>query len=276
MDLLFKVQRSEFLECSIFVGRNMESKGIRKAEEMGIRTSTDSIRAILNEPDICEVVFDATSARDHMVHAPLLSKLSMFVIDLTPSRFGKMCIPVMDLENGLSSQNINMVTCGGQAIAPIAKVLMEIHPEIKYIEVVATISSKSAGLGTRANIDEYTQTTKDAIEYYSGVPRAKAIIILNPAEPPIRMHNTIYVEIDNPKLEEIKHRVTEVASRIKKYVSGYVIALEPTYENGRLTIMIEVEGRGDYLPPYSGNLDIITSAAVQVAEEHARKKYACI
>lgn len=273
MDLLFKVRRSGLLKCSIFMGRDPESKGIQKAKEMGVRTSADSIQAVLDEPDICEIVFDTTSAKAHVVHAPLLQKLGKFVIDLTPSRFGRMCVPVIDLEDGLHAQNINMVTCGGQAVAPLAKVLMEIHPEIQYIELVATISSKSAGSGTRSNIDEYTQTTKDAIEYYSGVPRAKALIILNPAEPPMRMHNTIYVEISNPKLDEIKKKVAEVAAHIKKYVPGYAIALEPTYENGRLAIMIEVEGQGDYLPAYSGNLDIITSAAVRVGEEYARKKY---
>jgi len=273
MDLLFKVRRSELLACSIFTGRDPESKGIQKAKEIGIRTSVNSIQAILDEPDICEIVFDTTSAKAHAIHAPILKKLGKFVIDLTPSRFGKMCVPVIDLEDGLHSENINMVTCGGQAIAPLAKALMEIHPEIEYIELVAAISSKSAGSGTRANIDEYTQTTKDAIEYYSGVPRAKALIILNPAEPPIRMHNTMYAEITNPKLEEIIRKVAEVAAHIKKYVPGYTLALEPTYENGRLTIMVEVEGQGDYLPAYSGNLDIITSAAVRVAEEYARKKY---
>ena len=272
MDLLLKVIRSEFLECSIFTGRDSESKGIQKAKEMGIRTSADSIQAILNEPDICEIVFDTTSAKAHLAHAPILKKLGKFVIDLTPSRFGEMCVPAINLKDSVKAENVNMVTCGGQAMVPIAKALMEIHPEIKYIEVVGTISSKSAGPGTRANIDEYTQTTKDAVKHYSGVPKAKALIILNPAEPPIRMHNTIYAEINNPKLDEIREKVAKVAEEIRKYVPGYKITLEPTYENGRLTTMIEVEGRGDYLPKYSGNLDIITSAAIQVAEEYAKKK----
>ncbi|MEK7629866.1 MAG: acetaldehyde dehydrogenase (acetylating) [Patescibacteria group bacterium] len=273
MDLLFKIRRSDLLECSIFAGRDAKSKGIQKAKEMGIRTSADSIQVILDEPDICEVVFDTTSAKAHMVNAPILKKLGKFVIDLTPSRFGRMCVPVIDLEESIGAENINMVTCGGQATAPIAKVLMEIHPEIKYIEIVATISSKSAGPGTRANIDEYTQTTKDAIEHYSGVPKAKAVIILNPAEPPVRMRNTIYAEIEKPKLKEIEEKIKEIIAQIKKYASGYKLILGPTYENGRLTITTEVTGLGDFLPEYSGNLDIITSAAVQVAEEYARKKY---
>lgn len=271
-DLLYKIQRSEILECSIFTGRDPESKGIKRAESLGIKTSFDSIRAIEDDPTLCDIVFDATSAKAHLINAPILKKLGKFVIDLTPSRIGGMCIPVLNLNEALASDNVNMVTCGGQASSPIAKAIMEIHPETEYIEVVASISSKSAGSGTRANIDEYTQATKDAIEFFSGVKKAKAIIILNPAEPPILMNNTIYAKIDKPDLEKIKANIFKVEAQIRKYVPGYRIALGPVSENGRLTIMIEVVGAGDYLPKYSGNLDIITCAAVQVAEEYAKKK----
>lgn len=271
-DLLYKIQRSEILECSIFAGRDPESQGIKRAESLGIRTSFDSIRAIEDDPAVCDIVFDATSAKAHLVNAPILKRLGKFVIDLTPSRIGGMCIPVINLNDALKSDNVNMVTCGGQASVPIAKAIMEIHPETEYIEVVASISSKSAGSGTRANIDEYTQTTKDAIEFFSGVSRAKAIIILNPAEPPILMNNTIYAKIDNPDLEKIKENIFKVEAQIRKYVPGYRIALGPVHEKGRVTTMIEVVGAGDYLPKYSGNLDIITCAAVQVAEGYARQE----
>lgn len=271
-DLLYKIQRSEILECSIFTGRDPESQGIKRAENLGIKTSFDSIRAIEDDPTLCDIVFDATSAKAHLINAPILKKLGKFVIDLTPSRIGVMCIPVLNLNEALASDNVNMVTCGGQASSPIAKAIMEIHPETEYIEVVASISSKSAGSGTRANIDEYTQATKDAIELFSGVKKAKAIIILNPAEPPILMNNTIYAKIDKPDLEKIKANIFKVEAQIRKYVPGYRIALGPVFENGRLTIMIEVVGAGDYLPKYSGNLDIITCAAVQVAEEYAKNK----
>lgn len=271
-DLLYKIQKSELLECSIFSGRDPESKGIKRAESMGIKTSPDSVRAIEDDPSICDIVFDATSAKAHSINAPILKKLGKFVIDLTPSRIGGMCIPAINLSEAIKSDNVNMVTCGGQASVPIAKAIMEVHPEIEYIEIVASIASKSAGSGTRANIDEYTQTTKDAIELFSGVKKAKAIIILNPAEPPILMNNTIYAKIDNPDLEKIKEAVFKVEAQIRKYVPGYRIALGPVHEKGRLTIMIEVVGAGDYLPRYSGNLDIITCAAVQVAEEYARQK----
>jgi acetaldehyde dehydrogenase len=270
-DLLYKILKSDILECSIFAGRDPESKGIKRAESLGIKTSPDSIRAIEDNPSICDIVFDATSAKAHSINAPILKKLGKFVIDLTPSRIGGMCIPAINLNEAIRTDNVNMVTCGGQASVPIAKALMETHPEIEYIEVVASISSKSAGSGTRANIDEYTQTTKDAIELFSGVKKAKAIIILNPAEPPILMNNTIYAKIENPNLEKIKENILKVEAEIRKYVPGYRIALGPVFEKGRLTIMIEVVGAGDYLPRYSGNLDIITCAAVQVAEEHARQ-----
>jgi acetaldehyde dehydrogenase (acetylating) len=271
-DLLIKVQRSEVLECGIFAGRNRESEGIKRAEAMGVPVAFDSINSIVADPDCCQIVFDATSAKVHLVHAPILKKMGKFTIDLTPSRVGRMCVPVINLEECLAYDNVNLVTCGGQAVTPIAYAIRKVHPEIDYLEVVASISSKSAGPGTRANIDEYTQATKDAIIEFTKVPRAKAIIVLNPAEPPILMHNTIYVQIKQPKIEELKQEVMNMAARIKKYVPGYAIVLGPVYENDRLTTMIEVVGLGDYLPKYSGNLDIITCAAINVAEEYAKRK----
>lgn len=271
-DLLFKVRRSPYLECSIFAGRNPDSEGIKRAKSLGVHTSADSVQAIEKNPEICEIVFDSTSAKGHIANAPILKKLKKFVIDLTPSKVGQMCIPVLDIEDGIVKENVNMVTCGGQATVPIIKAIMSVHPEIKYVEVVGSISSKSAGPGTRSNIDEYTQTTKDAIEFYTGVPEAKAIIILNPAEPAVWMHNTIYAEIEKPNLEKLKERITEVEDQVKKYVPGYRVTLGPLYENGRLVVMVQVEGAGDFLPKFSGNLDIITSAAVRVAEEYAKRK----
>ncbi len=274
-DLLIKVQRSKLLECGIFAGRNPESQGIKMAQSMGIRTSCNSIKAIQDDPDCCEIVFDATSAKVHLYNAPILRKLGKYAIDLTPSQVGKMCIPVINMRECLKENNINLITCGGQAAVPIAHTIIKVLSEIKYIEVVASISSKSAGPGTRANIDEFTQTTKDAIISFTGVPKAKAIIILNPAEPPILMHNTIYAKIDNNKidnfkLEELSSEVEIIAKKIQKYVPGYRVVLGPVAENGRLTIMVEVTGLGDFLPEYSGNLDIITCAALNVAEEYAK------
>ncbi len=271
-DLLIKVQRSEVLECAVFSGRDSESKGIKKAKAMNIRTSVDSIRAIQDDPDCCDIVFDATSAKDHPYHASVLKKLGKYTIDLTPSQVGKMCVPVINLKECLDVDNVNLVTCGGQAALPIAYAIMKIHPEAQYIEIVASISSKSAGPGTRINIDEFTQTTRDAISSFTGVPKAKAIIILNPAEPPVLMHNTIYAKIENPKIAEINSEVMNIAREIQRYVPGYKVTLEPVSENQRVTTMVEVTGLGDFLPKYSGNLDIITCAAVKIAEEYARQR----
>lgn len=271
-DLLIKVQRSDILECGIFAGKNPDSAGIKKAKSMGVKVSFDSIKAIQDEPDSCEIVFDATSAKVHSSNAPILKQLGKFTIDLTPSQIGKMCVPVINLAECLNCGNINLVTCGGQAVVPIACAIMKVHPETEYIEVVASIASKSAGSGTRANIDEYTQATKDAISIFTGVLKAKAIIVLNPAEPPILMHNTIYAKIEKPKIEEIAAQVMSMAKKIQKYVPGYKVVLGPVVENNRVTTMVEVVGLGDFLPKYSGNLDIITCAAVNAAEEFAKKK----
>lgn len=271
-DLLVKILRSKLLECAIFTGKNMNSKGMKTARALGVRTSDKSISIIEENPDLCDIVFDATSAEAHVFHAPILKRLHKFVIDMTPSRIGKMCVPLINLEACLHEDNVNMVTCGGQATAPLIAGMMKIHPEISYVEIVSSIASKSAGIGTRNNIDEYTQTTSDAIEELTGVPHAKAIIILNPVEPPMFMHNTIFVEISDPQIKKVRKEIGLVVRRIQKYVPGYRLILEPTYENNRLTTIIEVVGRGDFLPRYAGNLDIINCAAITVAENFTRHK----
>ncbi|HAM37806.1 MAG: acetaldehyde dehydrogenase (acetylating) [Elusimicrobia bacterium RIFOXYC2_FULL_34_12] len=271
-DLLVKIQRSEILECGIFAGRSSDSNGIRKAEQLGVTTSCDSIKYIQNNPDCCEIVFDATSSKIHLYNAPILKSLKKYTIDLTPSQVGKMCVPAINMAECLNSDNINLVTCGGQATIPIVYAIMKVHPEIEYVEIVASISSKSAGPGTRANIDEFTQTTRDAITEFTGVKRAKAIIVLNPAEPPVLMHNTIYAKMENPNIERLHIEIMAMAKKIQKYVPGFKITLGPVAENNRVTTMVEVVGLGDFLPKYSGNLDIITCAAVNMAEEYAKKK----
>ncbi len=269
-DLLMKVRRSAVLECGMFTGRHADSSGIRMARSMGVNCSSDSISAIRHNPSCCDIVFDATSAKTHLEHAPILKKLKKFTIDLTPSRYGKMCIPVMNLNDCLGTRNVNLITCSGQAAIPVIGAIMKVHPETQYIELVASIASKSAGPGTRANIDEFTQATRDAIISFTGVKNAKAIIVLNPAEPPVIMHNTVYAQIPNPKLDKLHREVKSIADKIKKYVPGYEITMMPVSENNRVTTMIEVVGRGDFLPKYSGNLDIMTSAAVNVAETYAK------
>lgn len=271
-DILLKLRRSDILECGMFAGRNPESKGIQIAKELGIPTSVNSIQAIQDNPECCDIVFDATSANVHRMNAPILKQMGKFAIDLTPAHVGKMCVPVLNLDKCMEEDNVNLITCGGQATIPIACAISSIHPDVKYIEIVATIASKSAGAGTRNNIDEFTQATRDALTEFTGIQNTKAIIVLNPAEPPITMHNTVYALIDHPNMDAIRKSVAEMEQKIKKYVPGYKIVLEPTFENGRVTTTLQVVGLGDYLPKYSGNLDIITCAAIEIAENYARKR----
>jgi acetaldehyde dehydrogenase len=272
-DLLVKVVRSNILKCSIFAGHNPDSVGVRFAQSLGISTTFDSIRYIEENPDCCDIVFDATSAKVHLYHAPILERLSKYVIDLTPAKVGMFCVPLINLDEALKQKNINLITCGGQATIPIAYALSKIHPEIEYLEIVATIASRSAGIGTRNNIDEFTQTTKEALKEFTGIPKTKVIIILNPAEPPIIMHNTIYALLKYPNIQKITTEVHKIEQEVRKYVPGYKISLGPLFENNRLTIIVQVIGSGDYLPQYAGNLDIITCAAVKIAEEYAVYKY---
>lgn len=271
-DLLIKVMRSKYLEPGIFTGQNPQSENIKRAKKMGISTSSESIKAIEKNPDCCDIVFDATSAHAHRVHAPILKKLGKFAIDLTPSHIGKMCIPTLNMDECLKVDNVSMITCGGQANVPIINAIKKVHPEMEYAEIVSSISSKSAGIGTRDNIDEYTQSTSDGICDLAHVKKTKAIIVINPAEPPVIMHNTIYAKIKNPKIKALTKEINKAVEKIKKYVPGYKLVLAPVFENNRLTTMTEVVGRGDFLPTYAGNLDIINCAAIAVAEEYARKK----
>lgn len=270
-DLLAKVQRSSILECGIFAGHNPDSEGIRRAQKMGVPTTFESVQYIEKNPECCEIVFDATSAKVHEYNAPILRKLGKYAIDLTPAHVGKFCVPVVNLSDAITLDNVNLITCGGQATIPIACALKSVC-DVKYLEIVATIASKSAGIGTRNNIDEFTQTTKNAIQELAGIRNAKAIIILNPAEPPLTMHNTVYALIDNPDMEAITKAVQKMEKQIQEYVPGYRVVLGPVYENGRVTVSIEVVGSGDFLPEYAGNLDIITCAAVKIAETYAKEK----
>lgn len=273
-DLLIKVMRSPLLTCGIFTGRDKDSAGIARAKKLGVPTSHESIKAIIDDPKCCDIVCDATSAAVHVEHAAILKKLGHFTIDLTPSRVGTPCIPILNLRESLTSDNVNLITCGGQSVIPIAKAIMEVHPETEYIELVGSISSKSAGSGTRANVNEYLRTTKHALEKFSGVPRGKAILILNPVEPPMLMHNTVYAQIPHPNIPALRKKVLSVVKRIQAYVPGYRLSIGPVAQENRVTVVTEVVGANDFLPPYAGNLDIITCAAVKVAEAYAEKHIA--
>lgn len=271
-DLLIKIGRSELLECTLFAGRNLHSRGMQIAYNLGINVSEKSIQAVENNPNCCDIIFDTSSAKAHFQHVPILRKLNKFTIDLTPSGVGKMCVPVINLNECLDEPEVSMITCGGQAAVPIAYAISKVHPETAYCELVASIASRSAGSGTRDNIDEFTQTTRNALRLFSGFNNTKAVIILNPAEPPIIMRNTIYSLISNPNMPAICQEVDTIVKKIKEYIPGYRIIVGPVFENNRVTITVEVKGTGDFLPEYSGNLDIITAASVKIAEAYALKK----
>lgn len=270
-DLLVKIQRSPYLECTKFIGRNLNSKGMLFARNFNVELSDKSIDAIVEDPDCCDIVIDATSAAVHRINAPILKKLGKFTIDMTPSQIGEMCIPAINAKEALALDNINLVTCGGQAVVPIAYAISRVS-KVMYHEMVSVIASKSAGPGTRDNIDEFTQTTKKALLKFTNAADAKAIITLNPADPPIKMHNTLYSIVENPDMDAIRNSVKQMVEEIRHYVDGYKLTVEPMLEHGRIVTMVTVEGHGDYLPPYSGNLDIINCAAISMAERFAEAK----
>jgi len=271
-DLLIKILRSPHLTCTLFVGKNPDSPGLARAAALGIPVSSESIQGIIANEKKYDIVFDATSAEAHKVHAVVLKRLKKFTIDMTPSRVGMMCVPVLNVDRAIRQPNVSMISCGGQATAPLVHAILDVHPDTQYVELISSIASKSAGIGTRDNIDEYTETTCDALIELGTAPKAKAIVILNPAEPPIMMHNTVYATILNPKIEKLKKKIEEMEKKIQQYVPGYHITVGPIVENGRVTVMNEVTGQGDFLPVYAGNLDIINCAAVAVAEKWAFNK----
>ena len=274
-DLLIKILRSRWLECPLFIGRNLNSAGLAKASSLGVRISDRGIQALIDEPGCCDLVIDATSALDHLRHWPILQKLGKTVIDMTPAKVGSMCVPAVNLEECLSQGNINMVTCGGQASIPIAYALGRAHDgNLDYVEIVSSIASRSAGPATRLNIDEYVETTEAALRQFSGSPRSKAILVLNPAVPCVNMQTTVFAKTAKPDMRRAKAEVEAIVKRIQSYVPGYQLLVGPLYENNRIVVMIRVQGLGDYLPKYSGNLDIINCAAIAVAEALAAHRKA--
>jgi acetaldehyde dehydrogenase (acetylating) len=271
-DLLVKVLRSPWLECRLFAGRNLSSPGMMKADQLGVPVSSKSIQAIVERRNELDLVFDATSAEDHIKHAAVFRELGLLVIDLTPAKIGKMCVPAVNLEECLQSDNVNMVSCGGQASVPIAFAIAQANKDIEYVETVSSIASRSAGPATRINLDEYLGTTEEAIQKFSLCTHSKAILNLNPAQPCVHMQTTVFAKIAHPDLEKTRETVSAMVNRIQKYVPGFQMILEPMIESGRLAVMVRVEGVGDYLPKYAGNLDIINCAAIAMAEAYAQKR----
>ncbi|MEE1130394.1 MAG: acetaldehyde dehydrogenase (acetylating) [Caryophanon sp.] len=269
-DLMYKIERSDVLEMSVMIGIDSNSDGLKRAKERGYTIIDNGIDGLMGQLDLVDIVFDATSAYAHEHNSQLLTAAGKKVIDLTPAAIGPFVVPPVNLTEHLDKSNVNMVTCGGQATIPMIYAISRVVP-VEYAEIVATISSKSAGPGTRANIDEFTSTTSRAIELVGGAKKGKAIIILNPAEPPIIMRDTIHVLVTEEGHDEaIRQSIADMVQAVQTYVPGYSLKANTVFEGKKVSVFIEVEGAADYLPAYAGNLDIMTAAAVQVANEMAR------
>ena len=271
-DLLYKLLRSEILEPTAVVGIDPESDGLARARKAGVDTSADGADWILEHPEQCEFVFEATSARAHAANAPRFAQAGLQSIDLTPAKLGPGVVPVVNLDSHWEAPDVNMITCGGQATIPMVAAIASVV-RVAYAEIVATIASKSAGPGTRQSIDEFTRTTAKGLEEIGGAERGKAIIILNPAEPPIMMRDTVYCAIPrDADRTAVVESILAMRDRVAEYVPGYRLRSDPVFDDGRVAVFLEVEGSADYLPSYSGNLDIMTSAAVRVGEQLAARR----
>lgn len=278
-DLLYKLLRSEWLEPRWMVGIDPESDGLARAAKLGLETTHEGVDWLLTQPDKPDLVFEATSAYVHRDAAPKYAEAGIRAIDLTPAAVGPAVIPPANLREHLDALNVNMITCGGQATIPIVYAVSRIV-EVPYAEIVASVASVSAGPGTRANIDEFTKTTARGVQTIGGAARGKAIIILNPADPPMIMRDTIFCAIPtDADREAIAASIHDVVKEVQTYVPGYRLLNEPQFDEPSInsggqalvTTFVEVEGAGDYLPPYAGNLDIMTAAATKVGEEIAKE-----
>lgn len=267
-DLMYKIlKRGRSIELVVMAGVVAASDGLRLAAEKGVAASDRGIDAIIERGDVA-MVFDCTSAYIHKRHAPVLAAHGITAIDLTPAALGPYVVPAVNSDAHLEAKNINMITCGGQATIPMVAAVSRVAA-VEYAEIVATVASQSIGPGTRQNIDEFTQTTRAAIIAVGGAREGKAINVINPAEPPIMMRNTIYCQVAQPDAAAITASIEAMAATVREYVPGYRLTVPPLIDKDLVTIMIEVEGEGDYLPKYAGNLDIMTAAAVGVAERVA-------
>lgn len=274
-DLLYKLRRSPYLEPVWMVGIDPASEGLARARDMGLKVTSDGVDGLLphiQEDDI-QIAFDATSAYVHAENSRKLNALGVLMIDLTPAAVGPFCVPPVNLlaHVGTREMNVNMVTCGGQATIPMVFAVSRVQ-SVAYGEIVATVSSRSVGPGTRKNIDEFTQTTSGAVERVGGAREGKAIIIINPAEPPLIMRDTIHcLTDDEPNQAAIIESVHQMVTEVQKYVPGYRLKNGPVFDGKRVSIFMEVEGLGDYLPKYAGNLDIMTAASARTAEMFAQE-----
>lgn len=277
-DLLAKLQRSPVLEPVWMVGIDPESDGLKRAREMGIKTTADGVDGLVPHmrADGVQIVFDATSAYVHAENSRKVNAEGALMIDLTPAAIGPYCVPPVNLREhlGRGEMNVNMVTCGGQATIPMVAAVSRVQG-VAYGEIVATVSSRSVGPGTRKNIDEFTRTTAGAVEKVGGAKKGKAIIVINPADPPLIMRDTVHcLTEDEPDQAAITASIHAMLEEVQKYVPGYRLVNGPVFDGKRVSVFLEVEGLGDYLPKYAGNLDIMTAAAARTAEMFAEQMLA--
>jgi len=274
-DLIYKIQRSPYLEPVWMVGIDPESEGLTRAKDMGLKVTSDGVDGLLPHvlEDNIQIAFDATSAYVHAENSRKLNELGVLMIDLTPAAIGPLCVPPVNLSEHTEKleMNVNMISCAGQATIPIISAVSGIQ-SVEYAEIVASLASKSVGIGTRENLDEFTYTTSSAIETVGGARKGKALAIINPAEPPLIMRNTIYCITDKkPEEEKIIESILNMIEEVKKYVPGYKLINGPIFDGNKISVFMEVEGLGDYLPKYAGNLDVMTAAATRTAEMFAEE-----
>ena len=274
-DLIYKIMRSPVLEPVWMVGIDPESEGLLRAREMGLKTTHEGVDGLLPHvlEDGIQIAFDATSAYVHAENSRKLNALGVLMIDLTPAAIGPLCVPPVNLREHADKleMNVNMISCAGQATIPVVNAVSRIQ-SVEYAEIVASLSSKSIGPGTRANLDEFTNTTSRAIEKVGGARKGKALAIINPAEPPMMMRNTIYcLTDDEPDRTRITESILQMITEVQKYVPGYRLVNGPIFDGKKVSVFMEVAGLGDYLPTYAGNLDIMTAAATRTAEMFAEE-----
>ena len=274
-DLLYKLRRSAVLEPVWMVGIDPTSEGLARARDLGLKTTAEGVDGLLPHvlEDGIQIAFDATSAYVHAENSRKLNALGVMMIDLTPAAIGPYCVPPVNLKThvGRKEMNVNMVTCGGQATIPMVAAVSQVQ-KVKYGEIVATVSSRSVGPGTRKNIDEFTRTTAGAVEKVGGAAKGKAIIIINPAEPPLIMRDTVHcITDDTPDQAAITASIHAMIKEVQKYVPGYRLVNGPVFDGNRVSVFLEVMGLGDYLPKYAGNLDIMTAASARTAEMFAEE-----
>ena len=274
-DLLIKLKRRGVFDVRYMIGVDPDSEGLARARRLGVEASHEGVDWLLKQDELPDLLFEATAAKPHMLNAPRYKEAGIKAIDLTPAAVGPYVCPVVNLTDLSHEMNINMITCGGQATIPMVNAVSRVTP-VSYAEIVASISSRSAGPGTRANIDEFTETTSNAIQQVGGAQKGKAIIILNPVEPPLVMRDTVFVAVDaDIDKDAIQNSIHEMVAEVQKYVPGYRLKSDPQFDDpnplwgnkGRVGIFLEVAGNGDFLPEWAGNLDIMTAAANFTAEQ---------